>query len=581
MLTESPPVSWIRRARLLADSRRHALLAQPFVRLTGHFAKLLSHSQESDAAELEQSIGGLLALLAAPGGFLSLFLLDKYNSLKRFFLHHPEVDPYTVSLPDKYFFLVFSMVAAGMVVAIKWDRILPDRRDYVNLAALPIPARQVFLANACAILLLAAVFTLDVNAVSSFLFPMVATAERGTFMDFASFVAVHWIAVLAASAFAFLACFAAMSGLMALLPACWFRSVSLYVRVAIIGLLLTLLASSFAVPAHVQNLPAHSGLPVRWLPPVWFLGLYQWMQGRAGPGLIEAARLGLQATGVAFALALAGGELAYWRHYRRIPEMSEGPAGRAPWIRWEALADRWFATPFRRGVYRFTLKTLLRSEAHCLVFGGFGGMGLVLASQQLMSGTAAAMLSIPMFLSYFVLSGLRAAFEIPAGMESAWLFRMTIDPRQHESVRVARAVALTFLLPCVAAPVLIVHWRTQGFETAAAHVCWVLGWSLVLFDVFFAGYRKIPFACSLPGFRNHSIVLALGWMLGCWACCVVGGGVELWMLSRPVRLWWLPVMLGMAEIAIRKLTEEMRDEDQSLVFQAAAGDAVQLLNLTD
>src|ERR1017187_5001685 len=58
----------------------------PFGRLVGHFlarvvAPSESTSQDSASAEFEFGVGALLGLLAAPGAFQCLMLLDKYSSL--------------------------------------------------------------------------------------------------------------------------------------------------------------------------------------------------------------------------------------------------------------------------------------------------------------------------------------------------------------------------------------------------------------------------------------------------------------------------------------------------------------------
>src|SRR5438105_12737067 len=176
--TLSPPSArpagrWDRRSSFVAGRRQ-----RPFARLVAHFAALILKSgQESGASELNLGIGGLLALLAAPGGFTSLLLFDKYSSLLRWLRHRPQIDLYWASLSDKYFFIVLSMAITGVVVAIKWDKILPGAQDYTNLAPLPLHSRTIFFANLSAIVVLVSIFALDVNAVSAILFPGVVLSE--------------------------------------------------------------------------------------------------------------------------------------------------------------------------------------------------------------------------------------------------------------------------------------------------------------------------------------------------------------------------------------------------------------------
>jgi len=272
-----------------SDALRKRLLERPFPRLVAHFASLILESgQESGASELNLGIGGLLAILAAPGGFASLMLFEKYSSLLRWLRHRPQIDVYWASLPDKYFFIVFSMVITGVVVAIRWNRILPSRQDYDNLAPLPLPSRTVFFANLCAIVVLASMFALDVNAASSIMFPGVVLSEKGTFGELAVFVGVHAVCVILASAFTFLTCFALMGILMSLLPNAAFRKVSIALRLTIIVSLMVLLCTSFAVLPAVRAFPTHPQSMVRFLPPVWYLGLYQQMQGRSNAQLALA-----------------------------------------------------------------------------------------------------------------------------------------------------------------------------------------------------------------------------------------------------------------------------------------------------
>jgi len=199
------------------------LLERPYWRLVAHFGmRLFSGSGEGG---LELGAGTVLALLAAPGAFISILLLDKYSGLLRFFRGNHNFDPYAASLPDQYFFLTFSMVITGIVTVLKWDSIFPDRRDYMNLAPLPIPTRRIFLANITAIVLIALAFAVDVNAVSSLFFPMEVTMEQPKFTAYVYFVRAHFAGVLLASLFVFFAMFALIGALMVALPDSMFRRI--------------------------------------------------------------------------------------------------------------------------------------------------------------------------------------------------------------------------------------------------------------------------------------------------------------------------------------------------------------------
>lgn len=175
----------------------------PFLRLVRLFlSRIFYGGGDTGAEELGLGMGAALALLALPGGFISLLLLDKYGSLLRVMRGQTDFDVYAAAVPDEYFFIVLSMVVTGALVTWRWDSIFPDRRDYANLVALPLSMRAIFFANLVAILLLTALFAVDINAGSAVLFPIVVSASQETFLYFGRFALVHAFTVVLASAVA-------------------------------------------------------------------------------------------------------------------------------------------------------------------------------------------------------------------------------------------------------------------------------------------------------------------------------------------------------------------------------------------
>lgn len=587
-----PAASGLRAALSAAWTR---LLQRPFPRLVSHFAALILQSgQESGASELNLGIGGLLALLAAPGAFVSIMLFEKYSSLLRWLRHRPQFDVYWESLPDKYFFIVLSMVITGVVVAIKWDKILPSRQDYDNLAPLPLSSRTVFFANLCAIVVLASVFALDVNAISSVLFPGVVLSEKGTFPQLGAFIAVHALCVILASAFTFLACFAVMGFLMSALPRRAFRAASLVARLAIIVSLILLLSSSFAVLPAIRAFPKHPDSLVRLLPPVWYVGLYQTLQGRSNPELAAAAATGLEAVAVALLCALAFSALSYRRYYVRIPESVDARQIERRWsMRWfsSGLDRALLRSPFQRACYHFSLKALWRSETHCMVFGAFVGLGLVLTSQQILSGAPAvpgrpadpfpsvSLLAAPLVMAYFVIIGLRFVFEVPAGLNANWLYRLIVGSRGSETGAVARKIVLTFLVPAIVAPSLAIYAWIWGWRIGAVHALYVLAMSLLLMEIVLLRFRKIPFTCGLPSFRNNAIMLAFIYFIGFFAFTSIAAAVERSMLRWPPLLLALPVFFGLCWDALRRIKRDTPEIDLAVIYENAPPRAVQTLDI--
>ncbi len=572
------------------------MLERPFPRLVAHFASVIVQSgQESGAAELNFGIGGILALLAAPGAFASLMLFPKYSSFLRWLSGRRSFDVYWASMPEKYFFIVFSMVVTGVVVAVKWDRIFPSRQDYANLAQLPLRSRTIFFANLAAIGVLATVFAINVNAASTLMMPGVVLSERGTFAELFLFIGVHAICVILASAFTFFACFALMGLLMSTLPNRIFRRVSVIVRLSLIVALIVLLCTNFAVLPAVRQLPSNPHSPVRFLPPVWYLGLYQSLQGRTNAPLVAAAWLGLKAVFAAFVLALAFSALSYRRYFMRIAESSDATRTSRRWhADWLAKpADRLFLkSPFQRACYRFGIRALLRSEMHCILFGAFAGLGLVVGSQLAMSAPAVIrgtapdpfpspdLLAAPLALAYFVIVGIRFVFEVPAGVTANWIYRVILDRGPRETSGVARKIMLTFLAPMVVLPCAAGYSLAWGPRVGLVHAAYVLILSVMLMDIVLLRFRKIPFTCTLPQFQNHAILLVFIYFIGFFLFTSLAAAIEHAMFLRPILFLALPVFAGLVWDVLRRLRRDTPDIDMEVIYEETAPREVQTLNLS-
>ncbi|MEI9973978.1 MAG: hypothetical protein WDO73_19165 [Ignavibacteriota bacterium] len=159
-------------------------------------------------------------------------------------------DIYLVSAPDKYLFLALAMGITGIVTVLKWDKIVPDAQDYLNLAPLPIRARTVLAANAVAIAIAVVVFAVDVNLVPAIFFPLFVTTGRELhFSDFLRFAAIHAACVVSASIFTFGTVFAVLGAISAILPREAFRAASSWLRGVLLVAFLMLLVSGVAGPS--------------------------------------------------------------------------------------------------------------------------------------------------------------------------------------------------------------------------------------------------------------------------------------------------------------------------------------------
>jgi hypothetical protein len=564
---------------------------KPFLRLVRLFVGRVFHgSGESADGELDVSTGLILSLLVLPGGFYSLLLLEKYSSLLQWMRHQHTFDPLAGALPDEYFFIVLSMTVTGAVAVWRWDSIFPDRRDYSNLVPLPLSMRSIFLANLAAILFLTMVLAVDVNAASAVLFPLVVSAYGGSFSFFLQFVWVHAFVVVLASIFSFFAVFVTVGVLMVALPYTAFRRISLYLRGTIIACLVATLATSFAVPSLLSQLPETWA---KFLPPVWFLGLCQLIRGRASPPLASLGRVAVMGSATIVVAAIVVYAFSYRRCFLRIPETAETtPAPGHAHLGWifPTLDRTVLTSPFQRAGYRYAMKTLVRSEHHGLVLGGFFGLGIVIASQFLFasfngkqietgSSPSTEIFAIPLILSYCITLGVRFVFDIPTEMRANWIFRLCLDKSRHECVPLARKIVLTFILPWVFAIVLPLYGYLWGWRVGILQAVVVTLWSLLLTEIVLLRFRKFPFTCSYPPFRDSAVVLALTYVLGFFVFVMLTSNLEHWGLSNPLLMVSLIAVVLVARYFLPRFREGIQEIDKELIFEDYAPASFELLDL--
>lgn len=549
---------------------------------------------DSDSEGLDLGVGLVLTMLAMPGGFVSILLFNKYGSLLQWLRGQTNVDTLLIAFPDEYFFIVLSMTVTGAVAVWRWDAIFPDRRDYINLVPLPISTRTIFLANLVAVLFLVGLVALDVNAASCVLFPMVVTASQSHFLFFFKFAAAHAVGVIGSSVFSFLAVFSVLGFLMAILPPRAFQRASAYIRGVVVIYLVAMLSTAFAVPELLRRLNGPVPFWTYLVPSCWFVALCQWLRGRATPVMSELARLPLPATVMLAAIAFCLYALGYRRHFVRIAEIADSAAVvHRPWKSfWNVMDRSLLRTPLEKGCLRFVAKTLARSEAHRLILTAVAGLGLVLGSQALLAAFESAKslrtaaltpdaLAIPFILSFLIVIGLRVIFEIPAELRANWVFQLLLDPGGKECGPLARKVMLLAVLPWVLVITFAVYVYLAGILIAALHALLVAAWTLLLTNLLLIRYRKLPFTCTLPVFKQHSIVILLSFGFGYLLYAVSTPEFEASALLEPLRMLSLLPIVLVAWLIPHQLAKSTIEIEKKLIFEETAARTIEGLRLSE
>ena len=556
---------------------------KPFVCLVFHFFKrFFAGDTVSDESDLQMGIGGILALLVLPGAILPLLLLPKYSSFLRWLVGQRHFDYNAASLPDKYMLLTLTMAITGIVAVVKWDGLFPDRLDYANLAPLPPGARVIFLAKFIALMLFVGLFALALNAASTVLFPLVVMGDQINVGTWLRFVGGHAVATVAGSFFMFFFFFAFVGLLMTLLPYRLFRQISTWVQFVSVITLVMLLLVTPEIGSLVTSTSPSTRAFLGWLPTVWFLGLYQQLLGRADAEFHALAMHAIEGLAVAIGVSLVLYAASYGRYFRRIPEMMEsvpGAPGKMKRFAADCFARLTLRGGFERACFYFVAKVFVRSQRHRLLLAGYIGLGMAIAIQDVASdwsGTvrvathapSATILSAPLAIAFFLLSGLRFAFNVPADLSANWIFRIVPERRGDQARRVAKKLMLAFLAPVVivTAATYSVIW---GARLGISHSAFVLLASLLLTDALLVEYRKIPFTCSYSaGKQNAGFLLAVYFLLFLSFSSGLAH-LEHWALGRPSVIPFLALMtlLIACWAGVRYYVEEFADCDQAIIFR--------------
>jgi hypothetical protein len=573
----------ISRTKQWLEERHSAFCQSPFGCLVELFAtRMFRGAGDTEAGELDLGVGVILILLAMPGLLVSLLMFEKYGSLIRFLRGEGAFDPFKAVVPDEYLFIVLSVSVTGAAALWRWDSIFLDRRDYANLVPLPLSLRAIFFANLCALLALAGVFTIVANGASVVLFPIAVVGSRPSLSLFVRFAAGHAAAVFAASVFSFFAIFALAGLLTALVPPSAFRRVSLAIRFVSVVTLLILLATSLSVPDLLQRLSLANAHRVAVLPPVSFLGVARTVWVRANDTFAASmARAAMIALGVSWLTATLAYAFSFRRSFIRLPELADArPLTRVSYFLSPLAFCRKLA--FRSSTYRachqFVSRSLLRSTAHSQTLLCFLAVGLVISAEMFADGSyhfsvgqntvpPVEFLSIPFILGYWILVGIRFAFEIPLDLRANWIFQLWLDPDRHDARSVARHVLLEFSLAWMGPLVLLVTWAFCGWVTALLHTAIWCACMLVLVEILLIHFRKMPFTCPYPSFQSHSPLIAVGYLFGFYVFASWLPELDQWSVSRPINAVWIIPLLGSVLAGLSWYREQMLDMDKRLTFE--------------
>jgi hypothetical protein len=505
---------------VLARSAPEAEQPTQFRVLVRHFLdRFFTNELASAEGDAKTRLVQAACAIGIPGFVVALYLYTPY--------HMPhQVRPYWAQVGDHYFYVLYSMVAMGVVTIFEWDLLFPDLLDVFVLSPLPVRAGRMLGARVTAIFILMGATLFD----SNFLAPIVLPAATDPPHLF-RFWAAHLLAVAASGIFG-AAFFLALEGiLLGVLGDRLFRRIALWLQGFFVLVLLTLLflypALAGAMGAVLQS---RSGL-VFCVPSFWFLGIYERvLEGPAVvPVFVELARVGFFALVLAIGLAVVSYPMAWWRKTRGLVEGTAKRERRnviaVPMSR--ALHATLARSPACRAMWQFIGQNLLRVPRCRMVLVMYGGMGaaLVLATVTRVSlahGRITFVFSpqglratVPI-VAFWTVSGLRSTFLAPADQRGRWIFRVILGKAGLAEVGAAmRWVFLWSALLSLAAAGCA--WMfgdpsTHNWMFVVGQMVVALGWSLVLTDLFFLNVITIPFTGARSNAATNFALLLIPYL---------------------------------------------------------------------
>ena len=476
-------------------------LTEHFFRALFDFGFLSDLAADSFKRVLIGSVGGFIAF----GLLMTRAFMVKYAVL----LGTGTPERYRRALlGDDMLIIGLPMLLVAFVTLLVSHSLFPDERDFRILGPLPVRRFVVFRAKLTALLMFAGLFT---AAAHVSLLPLTLLTSFNPWGEHNVLLRlIAWaIASIAGSAFAVLTVTAVIGVLVLALSRSQLQSLSTFIRSMVLGLLVVCLP----LVSHLPTLGGALSSRAPWMlfvPPAWFLGFQRTLQGLADSWLVQLGVIGLLAT--LLATTVVG--VTYLVLFRQFERLMLRPAPTsAPWWRADRLSVRTRVSPAFEGAYRFTVKTIGRSQLHQGVLVGLSACGIGLATIFLTSARLSTSATfVPFVLMFACGVGTRAALALPIEYRANWIFQVTEDRivRREQLRAVDRIVTLYVIgVPLVATVPLL--WTAFG-TNALLPLAVVAAVGLVFVHAVLLDWRRIPFTCSyLPGkrFIGHSALIGV------------------------------------------------------------------------
>jgi hypothetical protein len=435
--------------------------------------------------DLTLSFFWLIGFLAAPLALMPVTFIVRYREIVLTF--GPDALR-ILSRTDKTRAIAFGMAAAALLAAVVWDSLMLERRDGLILGGLPVRGRTIVLSKLAALAIYVLGISAAMHAFSALAFGVMlsdgSTSARLTLLS----PVAHFTAAVAGCAFVFLVVTASQGIALAVAGPAVFRRVSQILQVALIASIVIGLTQLPAVLGGVAgfNQIGPNPPPASWVwlaPPVWFLGLDEWILGGAEPIYRTLALTALFALAVVSVVTIGTYAGVYRQVMIRAAEMPEDSIGaRRVSAAFEWITRRLSRDPRPRAAAQFFFASLGRVQRLRFVVAVTIGLVCAWVVPALIAlgagGDRGAAPQATFTLSYaamlILVGGLRIAISLPADLRAAWIVPMIDAPGRTLRSGVWRALFAVAVVPvtlCFA----VFHAWSLGPPFALMHAGVMLG----------------------------------------------------------------------------------------------------------
>lgn len=445
--------------------------------------------------------------VAVPGLMYAFFLQMAYPP-------RPPRTPWG-RIEDEYFFVLFSFVVIGIVSIFKWEMLFPDRIDFQILIPMPLKGPQMPAAKVSALIAFFTIFLFSSTVFGAAILPMLSLGSPFRQMY------AHAVACLCAGACAALFFLAIGGLLLCVLGAARFRVISPIIQMLSVAALV-LLFLHFA--KYVDTLPSLLASPqrwTRWIPPFWFLGLYEEMFHRnAAPAFAAPfTKYAIVAMFIAAAIILLTYPIA-WARMRKLAIEGGSSQPGAPLLPLQKLIHAFVRRPGERAVFHFLGQTIARSSRYQVYLAMYSGTGLALAvacavtfrgdgAYVLPALSSRGMHAVMPMLLFWMIAGLRTAFTFPQSLSAGWIFRITgvTSTECGDASRKWALLSELLLMILIVIAFSVCHWDVhQLLVQAGCGLCLCV----LLTDGIFFFVQSVPFnQPRLPGRTNLPLLLTM------------------------------------------------------------------------